>query len=223
MKRLTPEQESLERPVTAAGQLLVEGRVPEIFFRELVCSCGLVSEIEVRTFGEITKSKLQTYLELFTQKALFKKLVRRLGIVRDAEASNAPSALQSVQAALLGAQLPAPTEMQMFEGDPLAVGVFILPNGQDSGMLEDLCLTAVAEMEQKSPVGLLPCVSAFLSCLEKQGRSPANPSKARFAAYALACDVIDPQLGRAAQQGAIPWKAAAFDTLKAFLTSLAGR
>ena len=49
-----------------------------------------------------------------------------------------------------------------------------------------------------------------------------NQAKARFAGYALACDVIDPQLGRAAQKGAIPWEAKTFDSLKAFVRSLAG-
>ena len=47
--------------------------------------------------------------------------------------------------------------------------------------------------------------------------------KARFAGYALAADVIDPQLGRAAQKGAIPWNASAFGQLNAFLDWIAGK
>jgi hypothetical protein len=111
--------------------------------------------------------------------------------------------------------------MQKLKGSPLAVGVFILPNCQDTGMLEHLCLEAVAEQSESAAV--LPCVSDFFTCLEKQGRKPANLTKARFAGYALARDVVDPQLGRAAQKGAIPWNAKAFDQLKAFLASVAGR
>src|SRR5262245_20985199 len=58
----SPEQKSLERPLTAEGQLLVEGRVPEMFFREMIDAYGLVSRVEVRTFGDISKSNLQPIL-----------------------------------------------------------------------------------------------------------------------------------------------------------------
>ncbi len=222
MSEGSPERLSLERPISAAGQLLVEGRVPQMFFRELVIISGLASAIDVRTFGDIAKTNLQTFLELFTQKAEFKERVQRLGIVRDAETSNAPSAFQSVQAALRDARLPDPSQMQKFGGNPLAVGIFILPTCQDPGMLESLCLEAVAEDEKAHPVGVLPCVDEFFACLAKRGRQPSNPTKARFAGYALAHDVIDPQLGRAAQKGTIPWEAKVFDPLKTFLKNLAG-
>ena len=220
------EQQSFDRPITTPGQLLVEGRVPEMFFREMIVACGCESSLEVRTFGDISKDNLQTRLELFTQKAAFKERVKRLGVVRDAESSSANSAFQSVQAALRDAQLPVPIRMKDLEGNPLSVGVFILPNCQDSGMLEGLCLAAVAESEQAEQAqlgALLPCVDEFFSCLEKRGRQPANPTKARFAGYALARDVIDPQLGRAAQKGAIPWNATAFVPLKEFLCTIAAK
>jgi hypothetical protein len=224
VSRGCPEQESLERPITTEGQLLVEGRVPEMFFREMVAACGLASAVEVRTFGDISKDNLQTYLEVLTQKAAFKERVMRLGIVRDAEGQPAVSAFQSVQAALRDARLPAPNEMNVTVGDPLSVRVFILPNCRDAGMLEGLCLTAVTEIERSQPNGTLPCVDEFFACLDKQGRKPANPTKARFAGYALAADVIDPQLGRAAQKrGVIPWNAHALDLLKGFLNSIAGK
>ncbi len=218
----TPEQQSLERPITTTGQLLVEGRVPEMFFREMIIACDLQASVEVRTFGDVNKENLQTYLEIFTQKAAFKERVKSLGIIRDAESSDANGAFQSVQAALRDAQLPVPTRIKELEGSPVGVGIFILPNCLDAGMLEDLCLTAIAETEQHESGGVLPCVDELFQCLQKIGRNPSNPAKARLAGYALARDVIDPQLGRAAQQGAIPWAANAFIPLKAFLRSIAG-
>lgn len=220
---LSPEQRSLERPITTDSQLLVEGRVPEMFFRELIAFCGLAAAVEVRTFGDIGKENLQTYLELFTQKVAFKERVKRIGIVRDAEGSTALGAFQSVQAALRDAHLVEPSAMNQLEGNPLAVGVFILPNCQDAGMLESLCLSAVAEIETGQANGILPCVDEFFACLNKRGKKPGNPAKAQFAGYALACDVVDPQLGRAAQKGAIPWQAKSFDSLKAFVKSVAGQ
>ncbi len=129
---LSPEQRNLERAITTSGQLLVEGRVPEMFFREMISSYGLANAVEVRTFGDIGKENLQTYLELFTQKAAFKERVKRVGIIRDAEGSTAIGAFQGVQAALRDAQLPMPNAMNKLEGAPLAVGVFIFPNCQDA-------------------------------------------------------------------------------------------
>lgn len=220
---LIPEQRSLDRDITTEGQLLVEGRVPEMFFREMIVASGLTAKIEARTFGDIGKENLQAYLELFTQRAIFKERVKRIGIIRDAEGSAAVGAFQSVQAALQGAQLPVPAAMSKLEGSPLAVGVFILPNCQDAGMLESLCLSAVAETEAGQANGILPCVDEFFACLTKRGKKPGNPAKAQFAGYALACDVVDPQLGRAAQKGAIPWQAKTFDSLRAFVRSVAGQ
>jgi len=220
--RLSPEQQSLDRPITTEGQLLVEGRTPEMFYREMVAACALQNAIEVRTFGDVSKDNLQARLEIFTQKATFKERVKRLGIIRDAEEGSAASAFSSVQAALRDAGLPAPQQLSRLEGSPLGVTVFILPNCKDAGMLEDLCLTAATEAEQGQSGATLPCVDEFFACLERRGKKPINPAKARFAGYALACDVVDPQLGRAAQMGAIPWNAKAFDLLKTFLGLIAG-
>lgn len=83
MTRMSPEQLSLDRPINTTGQLLVEGRVPEMFFREMVSAYGWTDATEVRTFGDVSKDNLQTYLELLTQKAVFKERVKRIGIIRD--------------------------------------------------------------------------------------------------------------------------------------------
>ncbi len=157
-----PEQQSFDRPITTPGQLLVEGRVPEMFFREMVPACGCESLLEVRTFGDISKDNLQTRLELFAQKAAFKEQVKRLGVIRDAESSNANSAFQSVQAALRDAQLPVPSRMQDLEGNPLSVGVFILLLLLGSGMAATsqshegtICRIRVGPRRHRSPAW--PC------------------------------------------------------------------
>jgi hypothetical protein len=54
-----PEQRSLDRAITTEGQLLVEGRVAEMFFREMIAASGLASSIEVRTFGDVSIDNLQ--------------------------------------------------------------------------------------------------------------------------------------------------------------------
>ncbi len=222
-KVATPEQRSLEREIRTEAQLVVEGRGPEMFFREMVEVMGLSSSIEVRTFGDMTSRNLRTWLEVFTQKPAFKATVRRLAIIRDAETAAASAAFESVQSTLRALNLAAPEELATFTQRPLSIGVFILPNCHESGMLESLCLEAIREASQPGGPDLLDCVDEFFSCRSKKGLpTPTNPTKARFAGYVLARDVIDPQLGRAAQtRGVIPWDAAAFTPLKAFLRELA--
>lgn len=228
------EKESLERPVAATGQLLVEGRVPEMFFREMVAAYGLADAVEVRTFGDVSKDTLQTYLGLFCQKAAFRERVQRLGIIRDAEAKAATDAFASVRSAIEGFNqenpsfaLPVPSQLGVatsLEPARAQVNVFVLPDCERSGMLETLCLEAVAETEITASSKVLSCVGEFFECLSKQGRTPRNDSKARMAGYLLAADVIDPQLGRAAQTtGVIPWDAKAFDSLRGFIQSVAGK
>lgn len=61
------EVESLERPIKTAGQLVVEGRGAEMFFREFVADLGLSERLDVRTFGDINRGTLRAWLELFTR------------------------------------------------------------------------------------------------------------------------------------------------------------
>ncbi|MEK7833487.1 MAG: DUF3226 domain-containing protein, partial [Acidobacteriota bacterium] len=83
------DRKSLSRSITTNAQLLVEGRTPEIFFREMVEYLGLADRIQVRDFGSI--SDLTDYLKDFTQKADFIETVTSLGIIRDAEDKPASS------------------------------------------------------------------------------------------------------------------------------------
>ncbi len=231
--RPTPEQLSVEREIRTPGIILVEGRTVEMFLRELIeKGLDLKERVEARTFGEKEAAKLKLFLNTFATRAEFRQRVERLGIIRDAEKDDASKGFGSVLSAIRGFNeenpsfaLPVPDELAVVtsaqQGRP-QVGIFVLPDCQKPGMLETLCLAAVEEMERSAQTTLLPCVTGFFECLSKRGRKPANAVKAQFAGYALAADVIDPQLGRAAQKGAIPWQAKAFDPLKVFVRSIAG-
>ena len=218
MKGATPETASNERPITAAAQLLVEGRTPEIFFRELVQHLGLRDRINVRTFGG--NENLGTWIEVFTRKPIFKERVSSLAIIRDAESEAASNAFQSVCSALAGAHLATPVAMREFADAPIRVGVYVLPDCGRPGMLETLCWEAATEADANSQTKLLPCVDEFFRCV---GNAPTldNAAKARFSAYTLARGMAETQLGRAAQKGIINFDAPAFAPLVDFLRRLA--
>lgn len=226
----TPEQRSQSREIRTPGVILVEGRTPEMFFREFIKHLQLANDVEAFTFGDKDSANLRLFLNTFATKAEFRQRAERMGIVLDAESDEATSAFASVRSAI-GAfnaenpsfALPVPGQINALTSGPQLpqVAVFVLPDCRRTGMLETLCLEAIQEVEDSKPPKLWPCVIEFFGCLSRQGVQPRNPSKAHFAGYALAADVIDPQLGRAAQKGVIPWEAKAFDLLRSFISSLA--
>jgi hypothetical protein len=203
----------LERPIRASAQLLVEGRTPEIFFQAFVKALRLEGQVDVRTFGDISRQRLKTWLELFSRKADFKEKVHRLAIIRDAEARPASEAYESVCGVVRSVLPVTPAPMGEFNGDPLSVGIYILPDCSRPGMLESLCLEA---WEGEQPADR--CTREFGSCLGL-GESFTTP-KQRLAAHLVARNVVDPQLGRAAQQGVIPWDHSTFASLTNFLRDL---
>jgi hypothetical protein len=232
VQRLNPQQESLQREIVTPAILLVEGRTPEMFFRELIEKhLRLSSKIEAFTFGDKGSSNLRKFLNAFATKAEFRENVKRVGIVRDAEMEDATRGFQSVVSAIKGfneantkGSLPVPDQCGvMTEGGATPkTGVFILPDCARPGMLESLCLEAIEEAEAAGDKKLLPCVDEFFDCVQEQGNQPKNSAKARMAGYILAKDVIDPQLGLAARKGVIPWDAKAFAPLTEFVRAVAG-
>lgn len=233
--RPMPEQESADRPILTVGQILIEGKSWEMLLRELIeKELKLADKVEARTFGEKEAANLAHYLNVVATKVEFREKVVRLGIIRDAETGDGAKAFAEVTNAInrfnkQNAQfkLPVPTNINMITTEPdskVQIAVFILPDCKRPGMLETLCLDAVEELErsEQAKAKVLQCVRDFFKCLEGQNKKPRNPTKAGFAGYALAMDVIDPQLGRAAQKGAIPWQAKAFDPLKEFIRLVGG-
>jgi len=80
--------------------------------------------------------------------------VDSLAITRDADL-DAAGAFASVRSALTHGGLAAPAASGQFAGSNPKVGVFILPDGTNAGMLEDLCLASV----QADPA--TPCVDTY--------------------------------------------------------------
>ncbi len=216
------EKKSLLRQIRTPAQLLVEGRTPEIFFREMVESLGLKDQIQVRDFGSI--NDLTDYLKDFTQLADFLEKVTSLGIIRDAEDKPASSAFASVSTSLKAVGIEPPDTVGEVRQQTIKVGVFILPDCQQRGMLETLCLRAIPEHPDSDKsvryTTTLKCVDNYYECLEASEIRPGNIDKAKTWAFLAAQNLSDPQVGRAAQAKIWPWDSKAFEPLRAFLKAL---
>ena len=108
--------------------------------------------------------------------------------------------------------LAVPQQLMTIEAGIPSVSVYILPDCNRPGMLEDLCLDAVAGDLA------LPCVDDYLSCLQRQGiPDPTPQAKAKLQAFLASRDSPGLLLGEAADKGYFPWSQSAFDALKQFL------
>jgi hypothetical protein len=205
----------IERPgsteeISLPCLLAVEGIDPFGFFLSLLKSMGLSGTIEVRNFGG--NGDLAARLKALASMSSFQR-VRSLGIVRDAE-TNAAGAFAAVQGALRRAQLPVPRSQAAVAEGPPRVTVFILPDRETPGMIETLCLRAVAG----DPV--MRCVDEFLTCSRQAGAPLGNETKARFHAFLASRDKPGQPLRHAVAKSYFPLEDAAFQPLREFLQSL---
>jgi hypothetical protein len=212
-----------DRPITKPKQLLVEGRTPQLFFAEFLNALH-IADIEIHDFG--SNEKLSPFLKAFCNRPEFKQIVTGLAIVRDAEfppsapdASTNPSsverAFESVCYSLRTANQQTPSAPALFtEGKP-KIGIFILPNCRDDGMLETLCFESV------KTDAVIGCIDSFFDCMATATDSrPRNMPKARTFAYLATRDITDPLVGRAAQMKLWPWDSPVFAPLKDFFSQL---
>ena len=197
------------RQIVSRVQLLVEGNDNRNFFEALIEHLGL-SDVQVQNFGGV--DELRRYLAGFVNVRGFDG-VRRLGIVRDADAS-ATSAFESVQSSLGNAGLAVPgSPMQEAIGTP-TVRVLVLPDGSSDGMLETLlCRTFAA-----TPMDL--CIDDMLGCIRIAGVETKRPEKAR--AHLWLATRPDPHLsvGVAAKRGYWDLDHPALADVRAFLAAL---
>lgn len=135
--------------------LAVEGKDECNFFEALI-KYEKINEVQIIDIGGKDKFKIEFPLlinsEGFTD-------VHTLGFIRDAEENRAESAFASICDTLKHNGLPAPdTINSICNKQNIRIGIFIMPNNIDRGMLEDLCLESV----KKQPV--FKCVNDYIEC-----------------------------------------------------------
>jgi hypothetical protein len=145
----------------------------------------------------------------------FATQVHTIGVVRDAE-TDAKAAFASVRNALLTLDLPAPDAPGQIAKGNKRVGVFIMPDNMEPGMIETLCMQSV----DADPAFV--CIDQFFKCLdEHMPNGPSNRDKARAQAFLATRRDVDYHIGRAADRGVWNLDHEAFVPLVDFLRELA--
>ncbi|MEA5620343.1 DUF3226 domain-containing protein [Cronbergia sp. UHCC 0137] len=190
--------------------LLGEG-VDEVRFFQGLLKYLNITDVQVEAYEG--KDKLGNYLKTLPLRPGYRELIS-LGITRDADKST-NNAFDSICGFLKNAKLPIPSKTKETVGDKLKVSVLIIPDYQNSGMLEDVCLEAV----KSDPI--ISCIDDYFKCISYTvGQDTKEIAKARLKVWLASQIKPDMRLGEAAQAGYFPWNSSAFDGLKQFLESL---
>ena len=197
--------------------LAVEGKDEFYFFEKLLKVKG-INNIQVIDIGG--KEQFKVKFPLLCNAEGFLN-VNTIGIVRDAEENKASSAFQSICNILKRNSIPSPKSMNTIDTSfvddiTFKVGVFIMPNNIDSGMLEDLCLESV-ENEN-----VFQCIEQYFDCLKEVNldSEKINVSKSKVLTYLATKKPIVNTLGLAAQKGYWDFSSSCFDDVKKFLDDL---
>jgi hypothetical protein len=162
--------------ITKPKLLLVEGKDEVCFFEAMTSDLG-IDDVDIRDVKG--KSNFGDRLSV-SIKSPGHEILTSVGLVEDAD-NDPEGAFRSLCGALENVGLPIPpAPFQSVTDDSLRVSVMILPNSDESGMLEDLCLASVAD----DPA--MDCVDDYMSCLEDkldEEEFPRNPSKARVRVF----------------------------------------
>ncbi|MDR0644431.1 MAG: hypothetical protein LBG05_05905 [Treponema sp.] len=193
--------------------LAVEGKDEKNFFAALLKTLD-IHNVQIIDVGgkDNFKNKFPVYIQ--SEGALDR--IKNIGFVRDAEEHEAMAAFQSVCSILKKYKLPCPEEpCKITPSNEKKVGVFIMPNNNACGMLEDLCIDSIKETD------VFGCVECFIHCYEnKVEKDKYNIAKARILAYLSTRIPIVNSLGLAAQQGVWDFSNQCFDDIKKFLKDL---
>jgi len=192
-------------------RLLIGEGDDEVFFFGALLAYLHLDDIQVEKIGG--KDYLPLYLKELPRRPGVERLVA-LAVIRDADNDCTDAFAKCCGALNANGFVVPPAPGQIHVGLP-QVGVFIMPDNQRSGMLEDLCLDSVATDLA------LPCVDEFFRCVANAaGRQPGNLAKARVQAWLSSQKETDSRIGVGAQKKYWPWDATAFQPLISFLRAL---
>ena len=194
--------------------LLVEGRDEVGLFNGLIKNClqGNKSQIQVLDAGG--KEKFKDNIETIRTLALKRPTLRSIGIIRDAD-SNAESSFISVCNSLRAVGYKPPAAHAEFSDATPSIGVFIVPDGSQSGAIETLCRRSV------QGEAAAECVDEYMECLTtNDALQSKNPDKTFAHAYLAAMEDPVARVGEGALQGVWDLQSPAFDALSQFVHNL---
>ena len=177
--------------------LFVEGKDEETFFTVLLKKYRLHGIQIIESGGKEQFSRI--FPEILKIPGFSK--VRSLAVIQDAD-RNTQAVFQSILYTLKKENLGIPGKISYFTSTIPQVGIFILPDGENLGSLESLCLSTVQSEN------ITNCIEPFINCVKQKTsventryKFPRNVNKAKCKAFLSAMEEDVPSLGIAAEKG----------------------
>lgn len=190
--------------------LVVEGTEEVRFFYALLKHMNIDS-VQVEEIQG--KSKLPSFVKTLPIVPNY-ETVESIAIIRDAD-GDPKNAFQSVINSLKKAGLNYPGNHGAFSQGRPKIGIFIMPDGLNPGMLENLCLNAILN----DPA--MRCVEEYFNCIAKAGISEPKPiAKAKVYTWLASRENPARRVGEAAEAGYWPWDHVVFTDLLIFLKDI---
>ncbi|OHD24008.1 MAG: hypothetical protein A2086_06725 [Spirochaetes bacterium GWD1_27_9] len=204
----------MDKNITIKSDMLlaVEGKDESNFFKSLL-EYENIQGVQIIDIGG--KDKFSIEFRLLRNLEKFSNITK-LAFVRDAEENNASSAFQSICDILKKYNLPYPQKInETTENSKPIVGVFIMPNNNNAGMFEDLCLESIKSL----PIN--DCISKYIECVKNNLKSEDNEkfniSKAKVLTYLASKTPIVNSLGVGAEKKYWDFSDNCFSEIKSFL------
>lgn len=208
-KKLKSSQSQLK--IKSTKILAVEGQDEWYFFKNMLEKHLKITDVQLIDIGG--ESNFEKELATISVLPDFTS-VKKTGFVRDAD-NDVQKAFEKICKAIKDKlDLPAPETMNNFTNNKPQIGVFVMPNNIDGGMLEDLCLQSV----KNDPV--IPCLDAFISCVKSKlptNKHPKNWSKTQTQIFLATRKEIKSSVGFGAEKDHWKFDDPCFDALKQFL------
>jgi hypothetical protein len=191
--------------------LAVEGQDEWWFFKRFLEKHLKINDVQLIDIGG--ESKFEDKLKALKLSPNF-STVKKIGFVRDAD-NDVIKSFQKIKTAIdTCLKITSPSTMNSWEGSLPKLGVFVLPNSLDNGMLEDLFLESVAN----DP--FMPCLENYIQCIESKiprNQQPKNKAKSKAQAFLASRKDYKSSVGLAAEAGYWNFDAPCMDELKKFL------
>ncbi|MGI6395571.1 MAG: DUF3226 domain-containing protein [bacterium] len=197
--------------------VLVEGKDEVNFLSKLLENLGFKAQVEDICGKDLFPT--ENGFAAIKQLEGFEN-VKSLAVIRDADyGENAVKrAFQSVKTVLERNGVASPSAPGEFiENDGLKIGIYIMPDCENEGMLEDLCLKSV---ENDS---VFKCANQFLDCVNAsvhKNEKPKNLSKAKAQTFLAGKKEVANATGVGAQKGYWNFEHECMNKIKQFLENL---
>lgn len=202
-------------PITSKHLLLVEGD-DEVYFFESLLKFLNINNIQQHNF--CGKDRFKSTFPALASSEKFNE-VTHIGFIRDAEKLKAKSAFDSICNILNNYNINTPSINNPIIKNDLSVGIFIMPNNNDEGMLEDLCIKSLIGKSVNDDI------DNYISSITDNNRiygdkSKFCKSKAHIQTYLASCSPIRNRLGLGAKRDYFNFSHSCFNKLIRFLNDL---